>query len=272
MAQGLANAVPDGSGAVLVLGAREKFLPEEIETLLQYVRKGGRLLLMVDPGDADGLDPLLTGLGVTRQPGVLGAAKSHMRRKFDASDRGIVFSNKYSSHPTVTTVSRYQSEVATILVNGVGLDKAPTGNVEPKPTVSFPLRSAPDFFRDLDGDFERDANEPEETVNLVAAVTVTEKAGAPEGRAIVIGDGDFMTDKLATNNGNLMLFIDALAWLIGNEELNAEVSSEEDVPIEHSREKDKIWFYATTFAVPLPLLGLGIFVSRRRRRSGEART
>ncbi|HKP63678.1 MAG TPA: DUF4350 domain-containing protein [Polyangiales bacterium] len=268
MAQGLANAVPDGSGAVLVMGAREKFLPEEADSLLSYVRKGGRLLLMVDPNAEDGLDPLLAGLGVARQAGTLASNKSHMRRKFDNTDRTVVFTNKYSSHPTVTTASKYQAEVASIFVGAVGLEKAPAANVEPKPSVTFPLRSTADFYRDVNGNFERDTAEPEETVNLVAAVTLSEKGGA-EGRAVVIGDGDFMTDKLASNNGNLMLFIDSLAWLIGNEELNAEVSSEEDIPIEHSRDKDKLWFYATTFAVPLPLLGLGVWVSRRRRRGGE---
>jgi hypothetical protein len=269
VSQGLANAVPDGSGAVIVLGAREPFLAEEVQSLLGYVRKGGRLMLMLDPNVDDGLDPLLEGLGLKRLPGVLGATKNYMRRKYDASDHGIVYSNKYSSHPSVTTASRYQAEVATVMVNGAGLDKAGT-NVEPKPSVTFALRSSGDFFRDLNGNFERDANEPEETANLVAAVTVREKPDAPEGRAIVIGDGEFMADKLATNNGNIMVFVDGLAWLIGNEELNAEVSSEEDIPIEHSRDKDKLWFYATTFAFPLPLLGLGVWVARRRRRSGEA--
>jgi hypothetical protein len=67
-----------------------------------------------------------------------------------------------------------------------------------------------------------------------------------------------------------MLFVDSLAWLIGNEELNAEVSSEEDIPIEHSRAQDKLWFYASTFAVPLPLLALSAWVARRRRRPSEA--
>lgn len=268
--QGLANTVPDGSGAVIVMGPQQKFLPEEVQSLLEYVRKGGRLLLMVDPGDDnDGLDSLLEGLGVSRQPGTLASAKSHMKRKYDNSDRVIVFSNKYSSHPSVTTANRYSNEVATVFVSGVGLAKAPPKPQNTlKPSVTFPLRSSSDFFRDVNENFDRDATEPEETVNLVAAVTTTDGKGV-EGRAVVIGDGDFMTDKLAANNGNLMVFIDSLAWLIGNEELNAEVSSEEDVPIEHTRDKDKLYFYATTFAVPMPLFGLGLWVARRRRRSGE---
>ncbi|HEY2732951.1 MAG TPA: hypothetical protein VGI70_03155, partial [Polyangiales bacterium] len=233
-------------------------------------------MLMIDPGADDGLDPLLAGLGLSRLPGNVTSDKNHLRRAHDNTDKTLIFSNKYSSHPTVTTASRYQSEVASIFVVGAALDHSPNQNLSPKPNVTFPLRTGPGFYRDLDKDLERDPNENEESLNLVAAVTFPAANGggagaaAAEGRAVVIGDGDFMTDKVATNNGNVMVFIDSLAWLIGNEELNAEVSSEEDIPIEHSRDQDKIWFYATTFAVPLPLLGIAVWVGRRRRRTSEA--
>lgn len=265
VAEGLAREVPSGTGAVIVVGPSKKFMPEEVDTLLNYVRKGGRLMLMLDPGNDDGLDPLLAGLGVVRKPGVISSEKNHLRRAHNDTDKIIVFSNRYSSHASVTTASRYQADIASIFVGGVALDRSPAP-LTPKPNVTFPLRSASGFYRDLDGDFTRDSDEPEEIENMMAAVTVTASPGAPEGRVLIVGDGDFMTDKVSTNNGNVMVFIDGLAWLIGNEELNAEVSSEEDVPIEHSRQQDKLWFYATTFGVPLPLLGLAAFVSRRRRR------
>ncbi len=270
MGQGLGSAVPDGASAVIVAGPRQKLMPEEAQTLLQYVRKGGRLLLMVDPDTDDGLAPLLEGLGVVRRPGTLVSDKNHMEHAHDESDKTLVFANDYSSHPTVTTVSHYQSEVASIFVRGVALAKSNVEASAAKPNVAFPLRSASDFFRDLDGDLHRDPDEPQETLDLMAAVTVSEKPGAPEGRAVIIGDGDFMTDKVASNNGNVLLFVDSLAWLIGNEELPSEVSSEEDIPIEHTRDKDKLWFYATTFGVPMPVAGIGLWVARRRRKRSEA--
>jgi ABC-type uncharacterized transport system involved in gliding motility auxiliary subunit len=266
----LGGNVAKEAGAVISIGPKQKFLPEEVATLLSYVRGGGRLMLMIDPNADDGLDPLLAGLGLVRRPGTLASDKFHVTRAHDDTDKTLVFSNRYSSHPSVTTASRFANEIATVFVAGAGLGRAPSENkVTPTPKVAFPLRSGPGYFRDLDGDFKRDENEPEESVEMIAAVTVTEKEGAPEGRVIVIGDGDFMTDKVSTNNGNVMVFVDSLAWLIGNEELSAEVSSEEDVPIQHSRDQDKLYFYATTFAVPLPLIALSVWVARRRRRPAE---
>ena len=284
LSQGLGSAVPDGASAVAIVGPTEKFMPAEVDTLLAYVRKGGRLFLMLEPDRDVGLQPLLHGLGLELKPGVLMSEKHHMRRTAQASDRAIVFSNTYSAHPSVTTVSRHSREVATIFVGGGALDRRRVEGGKAQPSVTFPVQSASDFWLDRNGNFARDngLGEVNRSENMVAAVTVpvasaSGEGGAQgddpiEGRVVVVADGDFMTDKVATNNGNMLLFVDALAWLIGNEELSGEVSSEEDIPIEHSRDEDKIWFYATTFAVPVPVLLLGLWIARRRQRRTEAKS
>lgn len=273
VAEGLGNAVPDGASAVAVIGPSKPFLREEVESLLSYVRKGGRLMLMLDPavdvGDL-GLDPLLAGLGLAQEPGVLVSDTQYMRRSHNASDRAIVFSNVYNSHPAVTTASRHSREVATVFYRGGALRKSEQP-AEGKPTVVFPLRSKGDFWLDLDGDFERGEGEKASAKMLIAASTFKNEGGT-EGRALVIGDGDFITNKLAQNGGNMLVFVDGLAWLIGNEDLGGQVSSEEDVPIEHTSEQDKVWFYGTTFAVPVPVALVGLWVARRRRRRAEAKS
>lgn len=290
ISQGLGNAVPANASAVMVIGPSEKFVTEEVNTLLAYVRKGGRVLLMIDPDKDTGLAPLLEGMGLEMLPGTAASATSHMARRYNDSDNGIVFSNRYSSHPSVTTVSRHSREVASVFVNAGAL-KQITPKSDPKPKVTFPLRSDPMFWRDLDGNFKRDTQEIPEILNLIAAVTLApvegdkpaaakddkadkadKKDDVHEGRAVVIADGDFMTNKIAANNGNLLLFVDSLAWLVGNEDLSGETTSEEDVAIQHTKERDKAWFYATTFAVPVPIALLGVWVARRRRRRAETKS
>jgi hypothetical protein len=270
VSNGLGSAVPDEASAVLIVGPTEKFLPEEVATLLAYARKGGKLFLMLDPDLDLGLEPLLAGLGVELLPGTVASESQHMARAHNESDRGIIVTNRYTSHPTVTTVTRHQREVATVLVNGVAL-KASTAQAVPKPQVTFPLRSGADSWRDLNGNWKRDPEEKSEVLNLMAAVTL-EGEGDAEGRAVIIGDGDVITNKVAQNNGNMLLFVDSLAWLVGNEDLSGEVSSEEDRPIEHSSEQNKVWFYATTFAVPAPILLLGAWVARGRRKRAESKS
>jgi hypothetical protein len=278
LAQGLGKEIPAAASAVLVMGPREPFMAEEVETLLKYVRGGGRLLVLLDPDQKTGLEPLLDALGVTVLPGTVSSATNFMARLHNPSDHGIIFTNQYTAHPSVTTATRHQREVATVMVNAVALGSS-TAKAEPKPRVTFPIRSAREFWRDLDGDFTKGASENSEQLNLAAASTLKveggtdgEQAGEKEGRAVVVGDSDFMSDKVAPNQGNYLVFVDMLAWLVGNEEINAEVSSEEDIAIEHTSQQDKIWFYATTFAVPAPIVALGLWVSRRRRRRAEVKS
>jgi hypothetical protein len=270
MAQGLGKEIPAAASAVLIMGPTEPFLPEEVDTLLKYVRDGGKLLVMVDPDKKTGLERLLDGVGVTVLPGTVASSTNFMRRAHNASDHAIIYSNQYGAHPSVTTATRHQREVATVLVNAAAL-AASTSKAEPKPRVTFPIRSAKEFWRDLDGDFIRGAGETAEQLNLAAAATIKAE-GDKEGRAVVIGDSDFMSDKIAPNQGNYLVFVDMLAWLVGNEELSGEVSSEEDVAIEHTSERDKVWFYVTTFAVPAPIVALGLWVARRRRRRSEVKS
>lgn len=269
MAQGLGRAVPSLSTAVLIVGPTEKFLPEEVQSLIAYVKKGGRIFLMIDPNVDVGLTPLLDTLGLTLLPGTMTSNTHHMVGRHNDSDKAVVYSNTYSAHPSVTTLMRNQREVASVFYRGGALFKA-EGNAELKPKVSFPVRTAGTTWRDLNDNYAIDPGEKSEALFPVAAVSMQGEEGK-EARAIVIADGDFITDKLAQNKGNYLLFVDAIAWLVGNEELPAEVSSEEDLPLEHSRDEDKIWFYATTFAVPVPVALLGLFVGRRRKASGEAR-
>lgn len=264
MAQGLASKVPEGTGAVAIIGPREPLVKEEAETLLNYVQNGGRVVIAVDPDVNDGLEPLLTGLGLQRLPGVLASETQFMRRNHSDADKTVVYANEYTSHPSVTTATRHSREVASIFVEGGAL--AEKAGAKPAPSVTFPLRTAPGFWRDLNGNYKKDADEPAEALNMMAAVTFPGQGGKQEGRAIVIADSDFVSDKLIRNPGNLLPFIDSLRWLVGEEDISGAPSSEEDVAIEHTRAEDKWLFYLTTFGAPVPIALAGLWVSRRRKR------
>jgi hypothetical protein len=268
VAQGLAREIPSDARAVAVVGPREPFLPEEAQALLRYVRNGGRLMVMIDPDVDHGLNPLLEGLGIELLPGVLASERDFIARTRSEADRANVFSNAYSSHPTVTSATRNQDDVATVFVRGGGIRRRTGADPTPAPRLVFPLRARGEFWRDLDGDLTRDANEPiERDLEMIAAATFPAAGGREEGRAVVIADGDFVTDQVIRNAGNVLVYVDALRWLIGEEQIAGNISSEEDIEIQHTRDEDKLWFYATTFAVPIPLIGVAIWLAIRRLRS-----
>ena len=64
-------------------------------------------------------------------------------------------------------------------------------------------------------------------------------------RAVVMARLGRAGRRRAANLGNAYLAVDTLRWLTGEEAISGAVSSEEDVPIQHTREQDVVWFCAT---------------------------
>ena len=83
---------------------------------------------------------------------------------------------------------------------------------------------------------------------------------------IVLADADALSDQVIGNLGNYLFFEDGLKWLFKEKPLLGSVGAEEDVRIMHTRQEDVVWFYTTIFAIPLLILGIGIFYNRFRTR------
>jgi hypothetical protein len=53
---------------------------------------------------------------------------------------------------------------------------------------------------------------------------------------------------------------------MGDEGFSGVASTEADVPITHTRKQDVAWFYSSIFLMPVLVIGLGLLVTRNRRR------
>ena len=62
-----------------------------------------------------------------------------------------------------------------------------------------------------------------------------------------------------------------MRWLAGESSVQGLPNTEEDVKIEHTKQADLGWFYATIFGGPGLVLGAGVLVSRRSRARGGKR-
>ncbi|MFK7989966.1 MAG: DUF4350 domain-containing protein [Sandaracinaceae bacterium] len=264
VSQGLGNEVPDDARAVAVVGPRAPFLPEEAAALLRYVQRGGRLMVYVDPDVDHGLEPLLAGLGLGMAEGVLHSESSYIRRLPPPAALQVVFTNIYSAHPTVTLANRYRTRVASIFDRAGALERQESETEVDGASVTFPLRTGPSFWLDENDDHAQDASERTEARFYVMAAVTVANDGGDEGRAVVVSDGDFITDAYIQNRGNAFILMDTLNWLVGEDRILGPPETEEDVPIEHSRDEDKAWFYGTSFGAPLPLLLVGVFLAMRR--------
>jgi len=272
--EGLATAVPDDASIVFVLGATDAFLPAEVASLMAYREVGGSLLVALEPGlddDKDpGLEPLLSALGVQYFPELLAIddAKAFLPIYGGIVDRQNLGSNRYSSHESVTTLSKNRRS-AWMIFPGTGWFEETEGHMG---KVTATVRTQAQTWDDLDGDFEFDDGVETRKVRDLAMVASGPAAGDTEYRAVLMGDAGFATDLVLPNKANAQFVIDATNWLLHDEALSGTVNDEEDIKIVHSKEGQGLLFYGTTFLVPF---GLGIFGFirvriRRKSRKGVA--
>jgi ABC-type uncharacterized transport system involved in gliding motility auxiliary subunit len=119
----------------------------------------------------------------------------------------------------------------------------------------------------VNGNYQLDGAEKRKSWELAAAIQKTRPGSnkpSENGRVIIVADSDALSYPLFENPGNMYFALDGLKWLIGEEAIVGQVSSEADVPIEHTRKKDVLWFYSTIFLAPALVLAIGFAATRRR--------
>jgi hypothetical protein len=269
LAQGLGMEIPKDATIVAVLGPSRPFLPGEVASLKKYAHAGGHLLLALDPDANIDLDPLAEIAGMTFSPVPLAHDKIHLRRHFRDSDKTILVTNRYSSHASVSTLSRAAARANVVFAGAAHIEARP--NNDSSAPTDFTIKALQDTYVDQNRDFQMQPAEKKQQCNLAAAVS--KKVGAAgedakaqkEMRIFLLGDVDALSDVVLGNEANAILLIDAARWLGGEESFTGAISTAEDVKIEHTKQKDLVLFYSTIFGVPSLVLGLGLLVSRRGR-------
>jgi hypothetical protein len=144
-------------------------------------------------------------------------------------------------------------------------DKTAAGIVN----LDFTVRTDPGTWADVNGDFKFTEGSETRTVYELAAAVTKRNASAispeEEARVVVTADSDWLADMALRHRPNQFLLVDTVRWLGGEERFSGAVSSEEDVPVAHTRKQDAVWFYLSVFLVPAAVLGLGLVTTRKRR-------
>lgn len=268
-ADGLASDVPQDASLVMVLGPEKPLIAEEIAALQRYFDRGGRLFIALDPDSAYDGNDLLAGLGLKTRRVTLASDQVFFKRSHQASDRYNIVTATFTSHPSVMTVSKLGAQAPVGTAVAQALEELKPHKKEL--VVNFTMRSHASVWEDKDGNFQFDQGETRKAWELAAAVAQKAASGKPEdeSRAIVVGDSDFLTDGTFVYN---QYFVgDGVRWLVGDDAISGETNSEVDLPIQHTKGKDQVWFYSTVMLMPALVLLVGWSATRNRRRASGSR-
>ena len=260
--------VPDDSSLLIVAGPKMNLLPREIEAIERYFERGGRVMFMADPGIYSNLGSYLRAKGVVLGNDVIIDIYSQVSggdaflpfvlytREHPITEDMMVF----SLFPTARTVTvdRRVTEDHSWFFDAIGFSGEQSW-------AETDLKTSPPEF-----DEKKDTPGP---VPLIAAgekeISLPTEDGSDwletEARIVIFGDTDFASNSFYKSQGNRDLFLNAVDWLTGEEELIAIRPRDKRVnPIYLTPEQERWLLIVSIIIMPLFVLATGLTIIFRR--------
>jgi len=260
---GLASQIPEDAAIVFIVGPQKAFLPEEIRALEKYRDEGGAFFVMLEPGvespDA-GLANLL-GIQFNNTQMVTDKAKGYFPVTGGLTDRAFVYTNKFTSHESISDLSKRSTELV-VVTPGVGsISEAPSHTGK----YTSIIKGMPDWWADGNGNYEFNPEIEKKGSVDIGAVITGPASDNKEWHALVMADATWLSNLVVVQvPGNQVLFTGGVGWLSQDPAIGGETESEEDVKIQHNKEGQQWWFFGAAVGVPALVMMIGALNVRRR--------
>lgn len=257
------QGVPDDAAVLIVAGARRDLSLTVVRQIDAYVRHGGGLLVLLDPGDLPNLTGLLQRYGVAVSNEVV---LDEQNRLFAGDFLTLLVPGRSTAHP-VGAALRSPPLMSQVRAVTTVATKARVAGIDL-------LKTSPESWRTPDlavletgaGTYVagRDTRGP---VPVAVSVLVRAEEGSP-GRVLVYGDSDFATNFFLGYLGNRDLFLNSVNWLAQEDTLvasrpPAELPGINQFFLSANQGRRVFWIGTVVQPVLVLLFGLAVFGWRR---------
>jgi len=266
----LANTgkVPENTDLLVIANPQANVPAAVAGALVDYLDRGGALLWLVEPGENAGLDELAKTLGIRVLPGTIVDGSG---QAFGLGDPSFVPLSAYPKHAitrdfVLTTLFPQPAALAQLADTRWDMqpilrssDKSwnETGHIPKAGENADTIRQ------------DAEAGEIPGPLDLGFALTrVSPRPDKREQRAVVLGDGDFLSNSFLGNGGNRELGQRVFDWLLGDD---AQIAVADKAAADRTLDfsENQLSLLSAVFLLVLPLLlvgsGLLIWWCRRRR-------
>jgi ABC-type uncharacterized transport system involved in gliding motility auxiliary subunit len=263
--------------AIVIASPQLNFLPGETQAIIDYIKHGGNLLWIQEPGESMfGLKPLADLLGTSFYPGTIVDPTAQM---MNVNDPSFALITSYPSH-AITRDFQY----ITIFPKAVGIIHAAVKEgwlatpflktVARSWSETGPLEGTIDYNadRDIVGPLTiglaLSRKNPSSTAGKKDAKDESDNPDiyAKQQRIVILGDGDFLSNTYLGNQGNLNIGSNIINWLSNDDNfIKIPSSSSPDSQITISELHGAFIGLIFLIILPLALLISGIVIWLKRR-------
>jgi len=259
-------AIPAAANLLVIADPRAALLPGEVHLIHQYLKNGGNLLWLLEPGGMSGLDPVAETLGLELLPGVVVDATTQL---FGIDNPAFALIPDYPMHP----ITREMRSL-TLFPQAAALEAYAPEEWNNAPLLTT-LDRAWTEIGPLDGTIRFDDDSDERMGPLDIGFVFTRSRskkdtdsdnGSGEQRVVVIGDSDFLSNAFLGNGGNIDLGLNLFNWLNHDDQfITITARTASDINLQLSKLAQIMIGFGFLFGIPLLLLGTGIGIWWRRR-------
>ena len=250
--------VPQNISLLVIASPQVDYLPQEVDRLLDYIKGGGNLLWLFDPGPEHGLERLRNALGLHIMPGTIVDPNSASMR---LPDPAMALVPRYPQHPATANFS-----LVSVFPHAAAIESVGETGWQTTPLLST-LAGSWNETGPIKGQVARNREQGEMAGPLNIGIAFSRKLEHGQQKILVIGDGDFLSNTYLGNGGNLNLGLNLVRWLSDDYQLlDIPARTAPDLRLDLSKAASIVIGLGFLVLLPLLFIVAGITIRLRRRR------
>jgi len=221
------QSIPKNTSFVVIAAPDKDYLEGEVKILQDYLKKGGNLLWLTEPGGIFGLDDLEQQLGLEIQEGTLVDANQALQEMLGIRHPAVIAIIDYGDSALTTDLTTHTLfPFATAILKDESITDSPWKYQPLLTTLPTSWLESGDLQGNVKYDDDSDRPGP---LDIAQALTRaksdgtdndTDKAdGKKEQRVLVMGDSNFLLNSFIGQGSNLELASNIFNWLGEDDEL-----------------------------------------------------
>jgi ABC-type uncharacterized transport system involved in gliding motility auxiliary subunit len=276
--------VPADASVLIIAGPTSDYLPAEIDAIRKYVRKGGRLLVMLDPVVGKTMRPVPNLEGLLKEWGITMGHDVVLDISGVSQDATIPVALSYPDNPITRDFHTFTAFPLAQSVKGVAdMNMGPSANTQDlirtgerswaESDVNSLSAGGKVSFDEKAGDHKGPI-----TIGLTLSMDAPDAPAPPtpppgqpappktQMRIAVLGDSDFPSNAVAGVPGNTDLFANINNWLTQQEDLiSIRARAEDDRRVSLTADQQRRVAWLSLLLIPGLIFGSGVYTWWQRR-------